>query len=136
MNRPKIRKAHGPEYGIQKEICCFLRERGWHVERIVGIGWQFGLPDLYITHPKWGQRWLEVKNPGEYTFTKAQRIKFPILDKYGTGIWLLTAATEDEYEKLFKGPNWKDYWKKTWGPIDIDALLAELENEDASSSND
>ena len=133
MKPPKIRAAHGPEYGIQREIINFLRVRKWHVERIVGIGWQFGLPDLYIAHPQWGQRWLEVKNDGEYTFTKAQKIKFPILASFGVGIWIMTAATEEQYERLFKEPNWRDYWKKSWGQINIDALLEEL---NASQEND
>jgi hypothetical protein len=134
MDKPRIRKAHGPEYGIQRDIMRFLRLRGWHVERIIGVGWQFGLPDLYITHPKFGQRWLEVKNDGEYSFTRQQRRKFPILDAFGTGIWILTAATEEEYEKLFKMPNWKDYWKDSWGEIDIEILLREIEEENLDAS--
>ncbi len=136
MDKPRIRKQHGPEYGIQRAIVKFLRLRGWHVERVVGIGWQYGLPDLYITHPKFGQRWLEVKNPDEYTFTKHQRQKFPILDAFGTGIWIMVGATEEEYEKLFKPPNWKEYWKDSWGEIDIDALLLEIEEEENASSYD
>ena len=33
----------------------------------------------------------------------------------GIGIWILTAATQDEYDKLFKLPNWRAYWKESWG---------------------
>jgi hypothetical protein len=135
MDPKKARAKHGPEYGIQARIVQYLYERGWHVERIVGLGIQFGLPDLYITHPKWGQRWLEVKCPDHYTFTRHQKRKFPILDHYGTGIWILTAATDDEYQRLFKLPNWRDYWKPEWGSSEIvedgiDALLDELNKEE------
>jgi hypothetical protein len=129
MKKPKIRTAHGPEYGIQKEICNFLRDRGWHIERLIGNALQMGLPDLLVGHPKWGVRFIEVKNSDEYNFTKAQRAKFPILDRYGFGIWILTAATEEEYQKLFSTPNWKDYWKSSWGPLDVDSLLDELNGD-------
>lgn len=127
MKTPKIRAAHGPEFGIQREICKYLRDRGWHVERLIGNALQMGLPDLIVGHPKYGVRFLEVKNSGEYNFTKAQKSKFPILDAYGFGIWIMTAATEEEYQKLFKLPNWRDYWKKTWGPISIEKLLGDLD---------
>ncbi len=127
MKRPKIRSAHGPEYGIQKEICSFLRARGWWVERLIGNALQMGLPDLIVGHPKWGVRFVEVKNHDEYNFTRAQKHKFPILDRYGFGIWILTAGTEAEYEKLFAPPNWKEYWKPGWGEINVDELLEELD---------
>jgi hypothetical protein len=128
MDKPKIRDKHGPEYGIQKEIVKFLRTHGWLVERMVGGAFQSGIPDLYIAHPKYGQRWLECKNPDEYNFTKAQKYKFPIWAAMGIGIWILVAATEAEYDKLFKEPNWECYWKKTWVKPDIDAILEELDD--------
>ncbi len=130
MNKPRIRKAHGPEYGIQREVIRFLRTRGWHVERLVGFAWQYGLPDLLAVHPKFGLRFIEVKNPDEYTFTRAQRIKFPILDSFGMGIWIITGATDEEYDKLFGSPNWRDYWKPQWGAINVDELLKQIETED------
>ena len=35
-----------------------------------------------------------------------------------------------EYDKLFAPPNWRDYWKASWGQVpDIDALLDELDRE-------
>jgi hypothetical protein len=135
MDPKKARAKHGPEYGIQARIVQYLHERGWHVERIVGIGWQYGLPDLYITHKQWGQRWLEVKQPDHWEFTKHQKIKFPILDRNGTGIWILTEANDEQYQKLFGLPNWKDFWKPQWGNPDnvsdgIDDLLDELNREE------
>ena len=129
MEPTKIRKAHGPEYGIQQEVVRFLWLRGWWVERLVGFAWQYGLPDLIAGHPKWGIRFVEVKNENAYEMTRAQKLKFPILDKFGFGIWILTEATEEQYDRLFKPPNWKDYWKTNYGPIDIDSLLDTLKDE-------
>ncbi len=129
MKKPTIRNRHGPEHGIQKEICQFLRARGWLVQRMIGNALQYGVPDLYIAHSKWGQRWLECKNPQEWNFTQAQRINFPLWDSYNVGIWILTAATKEEYQKLFKVPNWRDYWKNSWGKINVESLLKELDDE-------
>lgn len=128
----KIRQpAHGPEWYVQKDLIFFLKCREWHVERVIGNALQMGLPDLFIAHKRWGTRWLDVKRPGsKYSFTKAQKRKWPILDAFGVGIWILTAATQAQYDLLFKPPNWKDFWKESWGIIpDIDALLDELDRE-------
>ena len=126
----KIKQAkHGPEHKIQQDIVEFLECRGWHVERIVGGMYQSGLPDLYIGHPKWGSRWLEVKNPNRYSFTRQQKHKFPVFEKYRIGIWILTAATQKEYDKLFGPPNWRDYVKKSWNiPTieEIDKMMEEI----------
>jgi len=130
MKKPSIRAKHGPEFHIQKEIVKFLQARGWHVERLVGNAYQAGLPDLYISHRKFGQRWLEIKNSGHYEFTKQQKIKFPILDSYNVGIWIMTGATEEEYDKIFDAPNWRCYWKDSYGQIDIDTLLDDLNELD------
>ncbi len=126
MKRPSIRQKHGPEYGIQNEVIAYLIQRGWHVERIVGNAFQRGLPDLYAGHKNWGQRWIEIKNETRYEFTKAQRHKFPILASFNIGIWVLVAATEEEYDKLFQEPNWKEYWKPRYGNINLDELLEDL----------
>lgn len=131
----RIRKpAHGPEWHIQRDVIKFLEARGWHVERMIGNAFQTGIPDLFVAHPKWGQRWIDVKRPGnDYSFTKAQRRKWPLWEKAGIGIWILTAATQDEYDRLFQSPNWKSYWKKSWSRVptqaDIDRMLDELERE-------
>lgn len=130
----RIKKAkHGPEYHIQEKLITFLDARGWLVERMVGNAYQKGIPDLYLFHPDYEYRWVDVKRPdGSYSFTKDQKKKWPVWDSYGVGIWILVAATQSEYDKLFAPPNWKDYWKSSWGPInpepvDIDALLGELD---------
>jgi hypothetical protein len=127
IRRPK----HGPEWHIQQDLIAFLEARGWLVERMIGNAFQTGVPDLYCHHPNWGYRWIDVKRPGKnYSFTKAQRRKWPEWESKGVGIWILNAATQEQYDLLFKKPNWRDYWKASWGQIpDIDALLDELDRE-------
>lgn len=124
------KKKHGPEWFIQRDLITFLEARGWLVERMIGNAYQFGVPDLYAHHIKWGPRWIDVKVKGRYTFTTAQKIKWPLWEEHGAGIWILTAADQEQYDKLFQPPNWRDYWKSSWDKLpDIDALLDELERE-------
>jgi hypothetical protein len=68
--------------------------------------YQYGFPDLYIAHRSYGVRWIEIKNPDGYRFTGAQLEFFHQLASAGVGVWVLTAATEDEYKKLFSPANW------------------------------
>jgi len=79
------------------------------VVRIHGSLFQSGLPDLYATHSRYGPRWIEVKQPIDFSFTGAQLDRFPKLSANGTKIWILTAATESEYKKLFLPANWAFY---------------------------
>ena len=121
-----MRSRHGPEFGIQHEVIDFLIARHWHVERLIGNAFQSGLPDLLAFHKKWGSRFVEIKYANSYSFTKAQKQKWPVLERYGVGIWILTAATQTEYDKLFAPPNWRSYVKKKWKiPTlkEIDALM-------------
>lgn len=134
MDQPRLRDKHGPEWGIQREVANFLRTRGWHIERLAGGAMhggavQSGLPDLFACHLKYGIRFIEIKYEDHYSFTKAQKWKFPILMSNGCGIWILTEATEKQYDRLFKEPNLWDYLK----PKDcldqqqLDDILKELE---------
>jgi len=129
----KIRQAkHGPEYYIQKDLVTMLRARGWYVERMIGNALQYGIPDIFVAHTKWGQRWIDVKQPKRYSFTKQQKQKWPVWESFGIGIWILTAATQEEYDKLFKPPNWRDYWKESWTlptQANIDRMLEEWDLE-------
>jgi hypothetical protein len=116
------------EFKIQAALIQYMRARGWLVERMIGNAFQVGIPDLYCYHPKWGERWIDVKNPGRYSFTKAQKQKWPLWAKYGVGIWILTSI--DDYQLLFKEPNWRNYWKSTWvypSEEEIDRLLDDIE---------
>lgn len=126
------RKSHGPEWFIQRDLKRFLKDRGWHVEQTHGNLYQTGFPDLYCFREDFRERWIDCKSPDKYTFTKAQKIKWPIWDACGIGIWILTAANQAEYDRLFQPPNWRDYWKASWGNVpDIDTLLDELDRLEA-----
>lgn len=123
------RPKHGPEWYIRRDIKEMLETRGWHVEIMHGSAFQTGIPDLYCFKREWGERWIDAKNPEKYNFTKAQKFKWPIWDRVGIGIWILVAATQEEYDKLFKPPNWRSYIKPHWKmPTleEIDKLLDEM----------
>lgn len=136
-------KAHGPEWYIREDIIGFLKTRKWIVEITHGNMFQKGFPDLYAAHPKKGKRWIDAKVPGRYSLTKAQKRKWPVWDAFGIGIWIMVAGTQEEYDKLFQPPNWRDYWRKSYGPIptvdvnardpfetlDVDGLLRGLNDE-------
>lgn len=108
--RKKLRKQDNPEFRIQSAIIKMLRLKGWYVKRMPGGMFLSGVPDLYATHKVYGARWVEVKRPNMEgsRFTAAQVKEFPKLISHGAGVWVLTAATEVEYRKLFKTCNlWK-----------------------------
>ena len=85
--------------------------KGWFVKRMVGNAFQFGVPDLYATHSRYGARWIEVKLPGMKgsKFTAAQLEDFPKLCANGSGVWVLTGTSNTEYQKLFSAANWYQY---------------------------
>ena len=69
-----IRPKHGPEWHIQKQLVEYLTNRGWYCEVMHGNAFQRGVPDLWL----WNQRldlfrWVDVKHPTRYSFTKEQR---------------------------------------------------------------
>lgn len=88
-----------------------LRYKGWFVKSTHGNIYQSGFPDLFCSHSDYGHRWVEVKLPDMKgsKFTSAQLKEFPKFCANGSGVWILTADTEDEYEKLFKQYNWFSY---------------------------
>lgn len=130
-----IKPRHGTEYDIQEELREFLEVRGWLVERFIGNALQKGIPDLYAFHPVWEERWIDVKTPGKYSFTKAQRIKWPYWETFKCGVYILTAANEEEYAKLFGPPNMRDYWKDSWDKkYDFDQLFEDMKSEAANQT--
>jgi len=123
----KIRRnKHGPEWYIQRDLVRYLKDRGWLVERLIGNALQYGIPDLWIHHPLYGGRWIDVKNSEKYTFTIAQRRKWPRWESFGVGIWILTAANQTEYDKLFFPPNWRAYWRDSFTLPDVDEAIDAL----------
>lgn len=99
-------KTSGPEKEIETALMDFLRIREWLVIKTHGNEFVMGLPDLYCAHAQHGERWIEVKNPLHYHFTPAQYEVFPAMQSKHVGIWILTAADDYEYQKLFSPPNW------------------------------
>ncbi|RLB69016.1 MAG: hypothetical protein DRH04_05930 [Deltaproteobacteria bacterium] len=122
MKHKKFKSKIGPEAIIQRNFIAMLRQRGWHVERMIGNQLQKGIPDIYTMHKKHGERWVDLKHPKQYEFTRAQRVKWPEWERHGTGIWIITGWAEEDYDKLFGPPNWRDYWKPKY-----DEEQAELE---------
>lgn len=120
------RAKHGPEYHIQEALIEYLEDRGWYVKRMIGNAFQSGVPDLYCHHLEWRARWIDVKVEGRYTFTRQQKIEWPRMEKFGCGIWILTGANQEQYDRLFGPPNWRDYWKPQWDLPDIDGLLDQV----------
>jgi hypothetical protein len=107
---PRSFKARkGPESAIVEAIRDMLGKLGWFTIKTHGSQYQSGLPDLYCCHPKYGTRWVEVKNAEKYSFTPAQTEVFPKLIAHGVGVWVLVAATEAEYKKLFGPSNYYQY---------------------------
>ena len=110
--KPKVKT--GPEAKIQEAITKKLKYLGWLVKATHGNMFQSGFPDLFCAHVRYGQRWVEVKNPVSYKFTPAQREWFPQFSAAQCGIWILISDSESEINKLFGPPNWHTYlsiWK-------------------------
>lgn len=103
----KIRKHNRAEADIQEAIENKLRAMGWFVKSTHGNIYQFGFPDLYLGHASYGTRWLEVKNPAGYSFTKAQLETFPQMAAAGIGIWIATSVHQVP-DLLFKADN---FWQ-------------------------
>jgi len=97
------------ESQVQDEIMAFLRLREWYVVNVHGHAFMSGLPDLFCCHYKYGHRWVEIKCPPYHRFTPAQLERFQKLCAHASGVWIMTAATEEEYLKLFKPPNWHHF---------------------------
>lgn len=117
-----------------KEIRPRLAGLGWLVEVTHGNKFMKGFPDLYLAHPDYGTRWVDVKVEGSYEYTKAQRQKWPIWHTFKIGIWIMTGADDAQIERLFNPPNWLDYWKPKYGDpfakLDIIELLNSIEDID------
>lgn len=103
-----------PEKKIETEIREFLALRGWLVEKTHSSAYSSGWPDLMCWHPEHGLRWVDVKVKGRYHYTKSQCQTWPKWEGHGLGVWIMVAATEEEYAKLFDRPNFRDYWRNSY----------------------
>ena len=109
-NGNKSKRRH-PEKDIQDAIINFLTLRGWWCKNMHGNMYQSGFPDIFACHSKYGIRLIEVKLPDMKgsKFTPAQLVDFPKMRANGARIWVLTAAKESEYAKLFKPDNIREF---------------------------
>lgn len=99
----------GPESKIQRGVINMLERRGYFVKVTHGSAFQSGFPDLRVTHLVNGPRWVEIKNPYAWVLTNAQLHDFPLMIANGDPIWVMTAATQFEYEKLFLPHNYHEF---------------------------
>lgn len=115
MDKPKLRIRDDPERQVRDDIRDFMLLRGWFIKITHGNAFTEGWPDIFACHSSYGQRWIEVKLPDMKgsKFTPAQLRDFPKLIANGSGVWVLTAGNDTEYQKLFAPCN---YWMclETW----------------------
>jgi len=111
------RSVQGPESVIEQAIIDYLKVRDWYVRRLHGSTFQAGMPDLFACCKMSGAnliRLIEVKDPTRKgdIFTPAQLETFPKLNANGCPVYVMTAATDEEYKKLFKEGNWHEYLRE------------------------
>ncbi len=107
-------RTNNPEAVVQKAIIAFLEQRGWTVMPTHGNAMQKGFPDLYCYHKDYGQRWIEIKYMESYSFTRAQKDFFPLINAAGIGIWIMTEPSVEQYAELWKHypkGNWEEYYR-------------------------
>lgn len=130
----KPRYYSTPEKTLQNDhIVPLLEDKGWLVEVMHASFALKGIPDLYCWHQGLQlHRWIDVKLPSGSVLTKAQCQKWPRWEEVGLGIWIMKAATEEEYQKLFGPPNWRDLWRPSYEKYirDKHEILAELDDDE------
>lgn len=103
------------EEKIVRRVINKLKLHDWYTVILHGNIHTNGMPDIFACHFNYGIRLIEIKDPNSYSFTGAQLEKFPKLCANGAGVWILTSDSQEEYNKLFKPPNWVYYlsiWNK------------------------
>jgi len=95
-----------PEDLIVQQLTSFLKTRDWLVKKTHGNLYSVGWPDLYIAHKRYGQRWVECKIPLKGYMESSQIEFFRELAAVGIGVWIITAANDEQYQLLFKESNW------------------------------
>ena len=111
---PARTRKSGPEAAIQQKLMERLKALNWFVMATHGNSFQSGFPDLFVCHARYGQRWIEVKNPLGYSFTAAQLECFPKMSANGVGIWILVGSHDEEIVKLNSPANWEYYYLKRY----------------------
>ena len=100
-----VRPRGRPEDLIVQQLKSYLKTRDWLTKKTHGNEFSIGWPDLYCAHKRYGQRWIECKTKkGNLEGTQIEFFKE--LAAVGVGVWILTEATEEQYQLLFGSPNW------------------------------
>ncbi len=123
MKAPIFRSS--PEDAIQRRIVSAMELRRWFVRETHGNAFQKGFPDLFCWHATYGLRWIDCKVPARFKYTKAQVIQWPKWEAGGVGVWVMFADSEEEYGKLFKPHNFRDYWQPRYDKIKEDPEASE-----------
>ncbi len=105
MDPLSFHSAMRPERKIQNRLVAVLEARGWDVNQTHGNMYQCGFPDVYAFKEGKGQRWIEVKVRGKFSFTKAQLIWYPKMLRAGIGIWVLFGSEDEDIALLDRKPN-------------------------------
>lgn len=124
-----------PEAILQVKIITMLEARGWYVKSTHGSSFSRGWPDLYCFNLSFkgteygAHRWIDVKVPQRYQYTKAQCQEWPRWEAVGLGVWILMANTEEAYTKLFEPPNFREYWKPAYDKylISVQEVMEEMD---------
>ena len=100
----KLEKDHS------EELRKHMEERGWLVEKVHGSMYMQGWPDFYCFHPRFGQRWLEMKIPKDGLLETTQVRKFRKWQAFG--IVVVVATTVKDYPSVLE--NKANWWR--WMP--------------------
>ena len=119
------------ESKLQAEIKVYLERLGWHVEVFTCNAFQKGIPDL-VAFNKGGTvvRWIDVKRPKVGTLTKYQAQKWPIWEKIGVSVWIMTECDESV---LWKPANFRQWWKPRYDKYLLRSpanILREMDTDD------
>ena len=118
----KLGKKPKPlESDLAAKVKKLFESRGWKVINVHGNAFTKGLPDKYcidVTERAegrtLGQRWVELKRPEVGRYTKDQLATFPLIEKAGIGVWVMTDATDAQYKMVVSSPpNWRDFLRKS-----------------------
>lgn len=113
----KLSKPRGhPEKKLEHAVRNYLHSQGWYTVKMHGNKFQSGIPDLYCAHPKYGQRWIELKTR-DGVMTSAQCRTFPKFHKAGVKIFIIGAVSDIGTPGSNKGifgskSNWLPYMNK------------------------
>lgn len=111
FREPKSR-GKNPETEIYEKLKEHLEYKGWFVQNIHGNMFQNGLPDVFCSHPRYPNRWVELKTPARARerhggLSDNQMDKFKLMHDHGVGIWVLAKVVD--WTLLCGPPNWLKY---------------------------